>query len=54
MSSSPWGKIQHSKSLVRGVRFVSTASHGGIMVTENYAQKHFSKSAIERALKYTN
>lgn len=50
MSSSPWGKIQHSERVTRGVRVVSTAGHGGIMVTRNFAERHFSAAARARGL----
>ena len=34
---SPWGAIQHSDTLCPGVFMVSTASHGGIMVSNDIA-----------------
>lgn len=32
---SPWGQVQSSKRLATGVWFVSTASHGGIWLSED-------------------
>ncbi|MDF2879967.1 MAG: hypothetical protein K0R54_524 [Clostridiaceae bacterium] len=54
MSSSPWGIVQNSSQILRGVRNVSTAGHGGIMVSIPFANKHFSKEAIAEALVYGN
>lgn len=45
MSGSPWGTIQHSGSITRGVRAVSTASHGGLMVAPGWAEKYLSETA---------
>jgi hypothetical protein len=42
---SPWGGIQNKQNLVRGVRFVSTASHGGLMITERFANRWLTKQA---------
>lgn len=33
--SSPWGQVQHSKCLADGIWSVSTASHGGIWLSED-------------------
>jgi hypothetical protein len=32
-SDSPWGGVQHSKGIARGLWFVSTAGHGGIALS---------------------
>ena len=49
MSSSPWGQIQESQSFAPGFRSVSTAGHGGYMLTEKFAKSHLSKEALELA-----
>lgn len=50
--SSPWGGIQSSSVLARGVRSVSTASHGGFMVTMRWARMHLSDAAINAGFWY--
>lgn len=42
MKSSPWGKVQHSEKITTGVTFVSTAGHGGYMVSQGKAKKLFT------------
>lgn len=49
MGNSPWGKIQGVRQLERGWRWVSTASHGGYMLTRRFAEKHLSPAARKRA-----
>lgn len=39
MSNSPWGKIDYSRQLTRGVRTVGTAGHGGFMISEGAAKR---------------
>lgn len=39
---SIWGKVQDSTSIFRGCRFVSTSSHGGIILTSSAMAKHQS------------
>jgi len=46
---SPWGQVDQSDTLVRGMVFVSTPGHGGLMLTEKFAQKYLSSAAIDRA-----
>jgi len=48
--STPWGTSQHSINHCRGFSTVSTASHGGMMVSPKAAEKYLSKAAIKRAL----
>lgn len=52
--SSPWGKVQSSTSLMRGVREVSTSGHGGIMVTKKFADENLSEAAVKRGIPYGN
>ena len=49
MSHSPWGSIQQCIPIQYGVRWVSTASHGGLMVTADVAAKQLSQRAIDLA-----
>ena len=46
-SYSPWGAIQDSTQIENGVRWVSTASHGGLMITNAAAKSLLSARAIE-------
>lgn len=45
--SSPWGKVDHYKTLCDGAYSVSTASHGGVMVATDRAGKLLSAKAME-------
>lgn len=49
---SPWGSIQSEHKLCDGVYNVSTASHGGIMVSKDIAEDIFSKAALNCAFRY--
>ncbi len=49
---SPWGSIQSGHKLCNGVYNVSTASHGGIMVSEDIAENSFSEAALNCAFRY--
>jgi len=51
---SPWGGIQASQVITRGMKAVSTAGHGGYMVTEKFADKYLSEPCKKRALIYSN
>jgi hypothetical protein len=48
--SSPWGKIQDTTKLVRGIAWVSTASHGGLRISKSKAESMLSESARKRAI----
>lgn len=50
--SSPWGRIQDSTTIKRGVRFVETAGHGGLMVAPGLAKKELSQAAQDLAERY--
>lgn len=43
---SPWGTVDHCKTLYPGVFEVSTARHGGIMVRREVAMNLLSKDAL--------
>ena len=51
---SPWGGIQHSDVIVRGLKLVSTAGHGGYMVTNTFANKYLSNACKKLGMKYRN
>lgn len=51
---SPWGGIQHSNVIAKGFKGVSTAGHGGYMVTSSFAEKYLSKACIKRGDIYYN
>lgn len=44
-----WGKAQHVRTIMRGVAWVSTPSHGGLRVAEGVASKLLSEAARELA-----
>jgi len=50
--STPWGASQNTTSICRGVSFVSTAGHGGYMVSKGFAKKHLSPAALKRGVSY--
>ncbi len=48
MPFSPWGPIQHQTTIAPGLTLVSTASHGGLLLTAEAAQRlHISPKALE-------
>ncbi len=48
--STPWGPAQEIVSLLTGFSTVSTAGHGGMMISEGAANRCLSKAARKRAL----
>ena len=46
-TSTIWGTAQSVDHLCRGVRVVSTASHGGMLVSKGFAEKHIPKEVLE-------
>lgn len=52
--SSPWGRIQHTQHIMPGWRSVSTAGHGGYMLTKRFAEDHLCPAAIRRAHRFLN
>ena len=40
MQYSPWGAVQHETKFARGLSKIYTASHGGIKVSKNLAEKY--------------
>lgn len=51
---SPWGEVQQSTSICRGLLWVSTPGHGGLMVAKGFAGKHLSSAAQKRGIEYGN
>ena len=51
---SPWGGIQHSSVIAKGMKAVVTASHGGYMVTKTFADKYLSESCKKQGDVYYN
>jgi len=54
MLTSPWGLVQVSETIIRGVERVATSGHGGIMVEKIFGDENFSKEAIKRATVHGN
>lgn len=50
--TSPWGTVQQVEKVVRGVRFVYTASHGGFLVSKGFAQKNLSIAAQKQGMEW--
>lgn len=46
MEYSIWGEIQHNDSLRRCVRVVSTAGHGGMLLSKRFAEKNLPEDVI--------
>lgn len=47
---TPWGRSQHTTTLVPGhVYDVSTAGHGGIICSKEWAEQNMSKPALDHA-----
>lgn len=47
-TSTIWGSAQSVENLCRGVRLVSTASHGGLLVSKGFAEKHIPQAVLEK------
>lgn len=52
--ATPWGAAQQVVTYTRGCAYVSTASHGGLMIAQSLALRCLSKAARNKALKYNN
>lgn len=50
--NTPWGKADHVTKIETGVSWVSTPSHGGLMVALGAAQKYLTPKAIEQGGRY--
>ena len=51
---TPWGVAQSVRRIRRGIRQVSTAGHGGVMVSKRLAEKFLPKTVLARSIKYGN
>ena len=50
---SPWGEVQHVTATdMRGISFVSTASHGGLRISQGVAKKHFTPKILSASMFY--
>jgi hypothetical protein len=49
-----WGIIQREFRVCRGLRFVSTASHGGWLVSQKFAEKHLPAEVVAKGTVYGN
>ena len=47
--NTPWGTSQQVETIARGIHWVSTAGHGGLMVSAGIAEKILSQQAIRVA-----
>ena len=54
MKSSPWGKVQWEKKYGRGITAVSTAGHGGYLISKGVAKKRLSAAALKYAAEEWN
>ena len=52
MKNTPWGSSQSTEVLEPGIVWVSTASHGGLMITKTYAESHLTAAARQRGAKW--
>lgn len=52
MSGSPWGQVQDSQKLAPGVRWVSTAGHGGFLLTRKAAAELLTQEGQRRGKEY--
>jgi len=43
--NGPWGQVQTCMEYCRGLKFVTTASHGGYLVSRVFARKNLSVAA---------
>jgi hypothetical protein len=51
---TPWGTADEILRITRGVSWVNTPSHGGLMVANGTAQKSLTPKAIEYSEKFGN
>ena len=49
---TPWGPADYVKEILRGVRWVGTPGHGGLMISEGVARKNLSPLARSMGDKY--
>jgi hypothetical protein len=47
--NTPWGVSQQVETIARGIHWVSTAGHGGLMISAGVADKVLSQQAIKVA-----
>lgn len=54
LMTSMWGKVQSCREYARGVKFVSTPSHGGYIVSRKFAEATLSSAAVAKGTVYGN
>jgi len=54
LSDSPWGQIQEFKALGDVYYIVSTAAHGGHMITSDFAKQHLPNEVLTLGIIYNN
>jgi hypothetical protein len=47
--NTPWGTSQQVETIARGIHWVSTAGHGGLMISAGIAEKALSQQAVKVA-----
>jgi len=52
MANSPWGEIQESEQVKRGVRIISGSRSCGMLFTQRAAEKYLSDAAIDAGTKW--
>ena len=52
MTGSPWGTIDNSTVYAPGFKSVGTPGHGGIMITQTFANANLSEAARKRGERY--
>ena len=50
--NSPWGRVQSRNTAIRGVHLVTTASHGGILISKGLASKILTPAALKFGFEY--
>jgi hypothetical protein len=44
---TPWGAVDSVKPLTRGISWVTTPGHGGLMISKAFAEKHLTPAALK-------
>jgi hypothetical protein len=46
-TATPWGKVQHATELAAGLWFVSTASHGGMLLSDERVESLRARGVLD-------
>ena len=49
---TPWGAPNTTNRLERGITYVRSASHGGLMLSRGYAESHLSAAARDLGVRF--